>query len=158
MVNETNTQSPCSAYFKGNGFYPSELSWTRALFLITGCSPSVPFLGGHSRPLADECNLPACHCCIGKLGNSCSILHQKHLLSLISKISSWFVRSKRGPVITVPTFNGSYGKEFFWNAGDPGLIPGLKIYPREGNGYPVHYSCLKNCMDRSLVYYSPWGL
>ena len=83
---------------------------------------------------------------------------KKHLLSLTSKISSWFVRSKRVPVITLPTFNGSYGKEVFWNAGNPGSIPVLKIYPREGNGYPVHYSCLKNCMDRSLVYYSLWGL
>ena len=67
-----------------------------------------------------------CYCCLGKLGNSCSILHQKHLLSLTSKISSWFVRSKKGPVITLPTSNDSYGKEFSWNAEDPGSIPGLK--------------------------------
>lgn len=53
-------------------------------------------------------------------------------------------------VITVPTFNGSYGGRILLKCrGDPGLIPGLKIYPREGNGYPVHYSCLKNYMDRA---------
>ena len=27
-----------------------------------------------------------------------------------------------------------------WNAGDPGLIPGLWRYPGEGNGYPLQYS------------------
>ena len=34
------------------------------------------------------------------------------------------------------------------NAGDPGSIPGLGRFPREGNGYPFQYSCLKNSMDR----------
>ena len=33
-------------------------------------------------------------------------------------------------------------------AGDPGLIPGSGISPREGNGYPLQYSCLENSMDR----------
>jgi len=33
------------------------------------------------------------------------------------------------------------------NAGDPGLIPGSKIPPREGNGNPLQYSCLENSMD-----------
>ena len=37
------------------------------------------------------------------------------------------------------------------NARDLGLIPGLGIYPGEGNGNPLHYSCLENSMD------SPWG-
>ena len=30
------------------------------------------------------------------------------------------------------------------NAGDQGLIPGLRRYPGEGNGNPPQYSCLKN--------------
>ena len=34
------------------------------------------------------------------------------------------------------------------NAGDPGLIPGLRRSPEEGNGYSLQYSCLGNPMDR----------
>ena len=43
---------------------------------------------------------------------------------------------------------GSDGKESARNAGDLGLIPGLGRSPREGNGYPLQYSCLENSMDR----------
>ena len=39
---------------------------------------------------------------------------------------------------------GSDGKESVCNAGDPGLIPGLGRFPGEGNGHPLHYSCLEN--------------
>ena len=42
----------------------------------------------------------------------------------------------------------SVGKESAYNAGDPGLIPGLGRYPGEGNGNPLQYSCLENLMDR----------
>ena len=41
----------------------------------------------------------------------------------------------------------SDGEEFACNAGDPGLIPGLGRYPREGSN-PLQYSCLGNPMDR----------
>ena len=34
------------------------------------------------------------------------------------------------------------------NAKDPGLIPQLGRSPGEGNGNPLHYSCLENSMDR----------
>ena len=34
------------------------------------------------------------------------------------------------------------------NTRDVGLIPGLGIYPEEGNGKPLQYSCLENPMDR----------
>ena len=34
------------------------------------------------------------------------------------------------------------------NAGDTGLIPGLGRSSAEGNGNPLHYSCLENPMDR----------
>ena len=34
------------------------------------------------------------------------------------------------------------------DARDTGLIPGLGRSPGAGNGYPLHYSCLKNPMDR----------
>ena len=33
-------------------------------------------------------------------------------------------------------------------AGDPGSIPGLGKSPREGNGYPLQYSCLENFINR----------
>ena len=33
---------------------------------------------------------------------------------------------------------------------DPGSIPRLGRPPREGNGYPFHYSCLENPMDRGV--------
>ena len=34
------------------------------------------------------------------------------------------------------------------NAGDKGLIPVSGRSPGEGNGNPLQYSCLGNCMDR----------
>ena len=43
---------------------------------------------------------------------------------------------------------GSEIKASAWNAGDPGLIPGLGSSPGEGNGNPLHYSCLETPMDR----------
>ena len=41
----------------------------------------------------------------------------------------------------------SDGKVSTYNAGDPGSIPGLGRSPGEGNGNPLHYSCLENPMD-----------
>ena len=43
---------------------------------------------------------------------------------------------------------GSTDKEFVYNAGDQGSIPGLGRSPGEGNGSPLQYSCLENPMDR----------
>ena len=43
---------------------------------------------------------------------------------------------------------GSDGKESACNAEDPGSVPGSERHPGEGNGYPLHYSCLENSMDR----------
>ena len=45
---------------------------------------------------------------------------------------------------------GSNGKEYPCNAEDPGLIPESGRFPREGNGYPLQYSCLKNSMEEEL--------
>ena len=54
---------------------------------------------------------------------------------------------------------GSDGKESACKAGDPGSIPGLGRYLREGNGNPLQYYCLEDFHgQRSLVGYSPWGL
>ena len=43
---------------------------------------------------------------------------------------------------------GSDNKESAFSVGDPGSIPGSGRSPREGNGYPLQYSCLENSMDR----------
>ena len=48
------------------------------------------------------------------------------------------------------------------NAGDighAGSISGLGRCPREGNDYPLQYSCLRNPMDRGAwqATVSPWG-
>ena len=50
--------------------------------------------------------------------------------------------------IFVGFLGGADGKESAYNAGDPGLIPGLGRSPREGNGNPLQYSCLRNLQDR----------
>ena len=42
---------------------------------------------------------------------------------------------------------GSDSKESACNVGDPGLIPGSRRFPGEGNGNPLQYSCLEKCMD-----------
>ena len=43
--------------------------------------------------------------------------------------------------------DSSVGEESAWNAGDPGLIPGLGRSSGEGKGYPLQYSGLENYMD-----------
>ena len=54
----------------------------------------------------------------------------------------------RTPVFNMGSPRGSEGKESACNAGQLGLIPGSGKYLGEGNGYPLHYSCLENPMDR----------
>ena len=54
------------------------------------------------------------------------------------------MRSER----TWACFPGSSdGKKSPYDAGDPGLIPGLGRSPGEGNGYPLQYSYLENPTD-----------
>ena len=48
----------------------------------------------------------------------------------------------------------SDSKELAGKVGDLDLIPWWGRSPGEGNGKPLHYSCLGNLMDRG---YSPWG-
>ena len=69
----------------------------------------------------------------------CSTLKSGNLLGFLSGLSfisglPWWLRNK----------------ESVSNAGDPGLILGSGRSPREGNGYPVQYSCLENSMDRGI--------
>ncbi|MDP0995952.1 hypothetical protein, partial [Klebsiella pneumoniae] len=43
--------------------------------------------------------------------------------------------------------DGLKKKKSACNAGDPGLIPGFRSSPEEGNSNPLQYSCLENSMD-----------
>ena len=47
---------------------------------------------------------------------------------------------------------GSDGKTSARNAGDPGSIPGLERCLGEGNGNPLQYSCLQNCMHGGALW------
>ena len=40
--------------------------------------------------------------------------------------------------------SGSIGKEYTYNVGDLGLIPGMRRSHGEGHGNPLQYSCLEN--------------
>ena len=52
----------------------------------------------------------------------------------------------------------SAGKESAFNAGDPGLIPGLGRSLGGGTGNPLQYSGLENAhRQRNLACYSPLG-
>ena len=42
---------------------------------------------------------------------------------------------------------GSASKEYTYNGGDLGSIPGLGISPGEGKGYPLQYFGLENFMN-----------
>ena len=57
---------------------------------------------------------------------------------------------------------GSVVKESdYWTpgiAGIPGLIPGLRRCPGEGNGYPLQFSCLENSMDRGAWLVTVYGV
>ena len=47
----------------------------------------------------------------------------------------------------MPIRYGSDGKASACNVGDLGSVPGLGRFPGEGNGNPLHHSCLGNPMD-----------
>ena len=54
--------------------------------------------------------------------------------------------------------DGSAGNESACNAGNTGLIPGLGRSPGEVNGFPLHYSCLGNSMDRGTWWATVHGV
>ena len=54
--------------------------------------------------------------------------------------------------------SGLGGEESAYNAGDPGSIPGSGRSPGERHGNPLHYSCLKNPMDRGAWWAESIGL
>ena len=53
---------------------------------------------------------------------------------------------------------GSDGKESACHAGDPGSIPASGRSPGKGKGYPLHYSCLGNPMDRGAWWATVHGV
>ena len=55
-----------------------------------------------------------------------------------------------GIILGLGTISYSDGKESACNAGDPGLIPGSRRSPGEGNGNLLQYSCLESSMDRGV--------
>ena len=54
-------------------------------------------------------------------------------------------------------FGGSDDKEYAYNAGDPGLIPGSGRSPGEGHGNPLQYFCLENSTDRGAQWATVHG-
>ena len=67
------------------------------------------------------------------------------------KVATLFLKIK-----TLP--GGLDGKESACDAGDPGLIPGLRRSPGEGNGNPLQCSCLGNPMDRGAYWAAVHGI
>ena len=51
------------------------------------------------------------------------------------------------PIPNISFPGGSASKESTCNAGDLGLIPGLRRSPGEGNGNVLWHSCRENPMD-----------
>ena len=56
-----------------------------------------------------------------------------------------------GPVVKNPPANAEDKR-------DSSSIPGLGRSPGEGNGSPLHYSCLENPMDRGTWYATVHGV
>ena len=54
--------------------------------------------------------------------------------------------------------NGSVVRNLSANAGDMGSIPGSGRSPREGDGYPLQYSCLGNLIDRGVLWTTVHGV
>ena len=92
------------------------------------------------------------------------VLHTPHSLQ-VSSFRTWSfqmlqVRQEIQSVIVLSSEQkglpcGSAGKETACNAGDLGLIPGLRRSPGERKGYPLQYSGLENSMD-CTVHGVPW--
>ena len=98
------------------------------------------------------------------LPGSCAILlfTASDLASITSHIHSWvlfllwlhplILSGVLSPLISSSILStywpgGSDGKASVYNEGDLASIPGLGRSPGEGNGNPLHYSCLENPRD-----------
>jgi len=68
------------------------------------------------------------------------------------------ITNKTNYEITLGFHGGSDSKESTFNAGDLGLIPGLRRSLGRGHGNPLQYSYLESPHgQRSLVGYSLWS-
>ena len=66
---------------------------------------------------------------------------------------------ENGPFTLLLGFpGGSDVKESSCNAGDLGSIPGSGRSNREGNGYPLQYSCLENSKDSRIWWFTVYGV
>ena len=80
----------------------------------------------------------------------CLLLGRKAMTNLDSILKNRDITLQVCIVKAVGFPSGSDGKASVCNAGDPGLIPGLRRSPREENGSPLQYSCLENPMDHGF--------
>ena len=80
------------------------------------------------------------------LGLSCG---RQDLPSLLQQAGSFAARQIFScGMRALGLLSSSADKETACNAEDPGLIPGFRRSPGEGNGNPLQFSCLENPMDR----------
>ena len=78
-----------------------------------------------------------------------TILSSTSLILSSASIIILFVASRVFLISFIALFPGGLDcKASVYSVGNLGLIPGLGRSPREGNGNPLQYSCLKNPMDR----------
>ena len=90
-------------------------------------------------------------------GSNSGLLRYRQILYLLSHRGSHFDLNKIIYFATIKQKKkfaskryfpgGSVGKTSAYNVGDPGSIPGSGR-SGEGNGNPLHYSCLENPIDR----------
>ena len=90
-------------------------------------------------------------------GSNSGLLRYRQILYLLSHWGSHFDLNKIIYFATIKQKKkfaseryfpgGSVGKTSAYNVGDPGSIPGSGR-SGEGNGNPLHYSCLENPIDR----------
>ena len=84
------------------------------------------------------------------------------IMGLLSKILWNIKKNKRQCLLCASFYVGfpksSVIKESACNAGDLTSIPGSGRSPGEGNGNPLHYSCLENPMDRGAWQATVYGV
>ena len=96
-------------------------------------------------------------CILAEMLSNRPIFPGKHYLDQLNHIlgrgdwpAEWEGNSLTGGEISIGSKfpGGSEDKKSACSEGDPGSIPGSGRSPGVGNGYPLHYSCLENPMDR----------
>ena len=132
------------------------------LFLVLTISPrSASNFGDWSRNLylGPGCT---CHCCGGVVTGPlcrqnwrifmCILTHHIQTSIILSLITRIYIKLYTG----LPC--GSASEESTFKEGDPNSIPVSGRSSREGNGYPLQYSCLENSMDRGAWQAAVYGV